>query len=292
MSFVLFPLLVALVLGVVGAPAMGRVGPRVGAWAAVAVAVLLAAVAQPAAWLVLAVGRPHHGRAIGADWRALLHPLPSSLATATGLAISVWAVLGTTRMLRAWVRHRGLRVEAADETVVIDDARAVAYSLPGHRGPVVVVSSGLIAMLDAEELAIVVAHERAHGRHGHHRLLLAAECCRAFLPPLAPIVRRLRFELERWADESAVATTGCDRTVAARTIARVALAGTADRSGHGLAPAMATHGVLGRAEAMMSPAPRPSVWVRALVVLHLAVVAALVATQAHHLASLAHHVPH
>ena len=79
-----------------------------------------------------------------------------------------------------------------------------AYTLPGAGGHVVV-SQGLLDELDDVELAIVMAHERAHGSLRHDRFVVLGAAAVALVPILAPLHRRLRFTLERWADESTVA---------------------------------------------------------------------------------------
>src|SRR6185437_1439199 len=53
---------------------------------------------------------------------------------------------------------------------LLDHPAAVAYCLPGLR-PRIVVSRGVLQTLDTDELAAVIAHERAHAR-GHHDLVV------------------------------------------------------------------------------------------------------------------------
>ena len=68
-----------------------------------------------------------------------------------------------------------------------------------------------------------MAHERSHLRRHHHRYLQATDLAVAALPMLAVSKRRLRFALERWADEDTAREVG-DRALVASAIARAALA--------------------------------------------------------------------
>jgi len=94
----------------------------------------------------------------------------------------------------------------------------------------------------------VLAHERAHARHRHDRYLLAAQLAAALLMPLHPLVNRLRYSIERWADEDAVLECG-DRRLVARTLGRVALFGVAPQP----ALAFAGLGVPARMAALLAP---------------------------------------
>ena len=94
---------------------------------------------------------------------------------------------------------------------------------------------------------------------------------------------QLRFHLERWADEEAVVTTGTNRKVAARTIAKVALA--EPRSPALLA--IASHGIAARAGALMQPPPVASLNRRLQTVAAVLVTVALSLSQVHHTAEFA-----
>ncbi len=81
----------------------------------------------------------------------------------------------------------------------------LAYSVDGP-DPQIVLSTGLVASLADDQLAAVVAHERAHIRHGHGRWLRAAATAASTLrwwPPAHRSHRILRAAIERWADETA-----------------------------------------------------------------------------------------
>jgi beta-lactamase regulating signal transducer with metallopeptidase domain len=166
---------------------------------------------------------------------------------------------------------------------VIESAALFAYTLPG-RGGQVVMSSGLVGELTPEELAVVLAHERAHALHRHDRHVLIADLANAVVPVVRPLQRRLVFALERWADETAVAITGADRRMVAHTLARVALS-------HDVGPAPAVAfgglGVAARVEALLDPPSlsRARLWVTVMSV-GIGTVAAAGAVQVHHVVPL------
>jgi Zn-dependent protease with chaperone function len=113
---------------------------------------------------------------------------------------------------------------------VLAAERPVAYALGGRAGRVVV-SQGLLALLDDRERDAVIAHEQAHVRLRHHRLLCFAQVVATALGKATPAARRahasLARELEAIADEAAARTVG-DRRIVARALAKTALAGPAD----------------------------------------------------------------
>lgn len=111
-------------------------------------------------------------------------------------------------------------------TQVVTSARPFAYTLGGRDGRVVV-SRGLLALLDAGEREAVLAHERAHLRLQHHRLLWFARVVSAALGPAIPAAgdaaASLARELEVIADRAAASEVG-GRRVVARALAKAALA--------------------------------------------------------------------
>ncbi|MBP2436729.1 M56 family metallopeptidase [Microbacterium amylolyticum] len=82
-----------------------------------------------------------------------------------------------------------------ERTVVLDDNAPVAYCLPRGVGSVTVLSKGLFDALDDDELAAVVAHERAHVEQRHEVLLVAFKAWRSALPWF-PIAARAEAEVE------------------------------------------------------------------------------------------------
>ena len=184
-----------------------------------------------------------------AGWcRALAHahdaiPPAAGIAAIGALAASALSI----------VRHerRRPRLEAVDggdhELVVLPGNEPTAYALPGKPGQIVV-SVGMIRALDDAERRVLLAHERAHLRHRHHRYLRVADLVAAAVPLLRPISDRVRFATERWADEVAADSVG-DRTLTARAITRAALATTT--TGASPALAMAALGVPARVDALL-----------------------------------------
>ncbi|RFU40236.1 M56 family peptidase [Actinomadura logoneensis] len=137
---------------------------------------------------------------------------------------------------------------------VLDVDEPLAVAVPGRRDGGVLVSRGLLRLLDGPELAVVFRHEESHLRHAHHRYLLIGALTAAVLPPLRPLDARLRLALERWADEDTAAATG-DRALVARTIAKVALAAAPAGGPDGL-PSFAQAQTVERVRALLTAPPR------------------------------------
>ncbi len=96
-----------------------------------------------------------------------------------------------------------------------------AYALPGWPGRIVV-SGGLLDLLEPRRRAALIAHERAHLAGRHHLFTITAWMAAAACPLLIPVARAVEFTVERWADEEAAAATG-DRRLVAETIGQVAV---------------------------------------------------------------------
>lgn len=67
-------------------------------------------------------------------------------------------------------------------TRLLDHEAPVAYCLPGTTKSITVLSAGLVAILDEQELRAVIAHEQAHATQRHHLVLLAFRAWRRSLP--------------------------------------------------------------------------------------------------------------
>ncbi len=108
-------------------------------------------------------------------------------------------------------------------TLVLDDGAPLAYCLPHGIGSLTVLSRGLIERLPADELAAVIAHERAHVEQRHDILLVAFRAWRSALPWF-PIAARAEEEVgvlvELLADDHARRTA--DDATLARAIVAVA----------------------------------------------------------------------
>ncbi len=112
-------------------------------------------------------------------------------------------------------------------TRVLDDASPVAYCLPRGVRSLTVLSRGLLERLEPDELAAVVAHERAHVEQRHDVLLVAFRAWHAALPrfPVAGLaVREVAGLVELLADDSA------RRSVPDAVLARAILAVSAGRA--------------------------------------------------------------
>jgi Zn-dependent protease with chaperone function len=160
------------------------------------------------------------------------------------------------------VRARQLRQRAPrdeHELAIVASDEPIAYSLPGRPGQVVV-STGMLRSLDPQERRVLIAHERSHLRRRHHRYIRSTELAVAAMPVFAPLNRRLRFAVERWADEDAAIEVG-DRATVASAIARAALA---TQSSPRLGLAIADAGVVERVQIMLAGPSRRSPFIEAV----------------------------
>ena len=163
--------------------------------------------------------------------------------------------------------------------VVTDDEAADAYTLPGWPCRIVV-TAGMMRALTAAERQVLLAHERTHAAWFHFLFTSAARVAAAANPLLRPVASAVGYTVERWADERAAAVTG-NRPLAARAVARAALAASADPARRSPVAAVAL-GMAGRGRdrpgpvprrvaALLSPPPRPQLLLLALAVLLVAV---------------------
>jgi beta-lactamase regulating signal transducer with metallopeptidase domain len=105
--------------------------------------------------------------------------------------------------------------------LVLDHPNATAYCLPGLR-PRIVVSSGAVDALSADELAAVLAHERAHLRARHDLVLFPFRVLCSSLPrsqALATMKESVGSLVEMAADDRAMRQ--CERGALARAICRL-----------------------------------------------------------------------
>jgi Zn-dependent protease with chaperone function len=158
-------------------------------------------------------------------------------ATGAALAVTVLARAGycLTAGLVTAVRERRRQLNALTlvarrhegcDALVVDHSVAAAYCLPGRRKQVVL-TTGALAALDHDQLAAVLAHERAHLR-GRHDLVLAAAAAlqRAF--PRVPVFQDAHGELARLVEMLAddVAARRNDRLTIATALVQLAEAST------------------------------------------------------------------
>jgi Zn-dependent protease with chaperone function len=83
------------------------------------------------------------------------------------------------RALLALLAHGDPKAPGA---LVVDSPTAAAYCLPGLRSAIVVLSVGTLELLGRGELAMVLAHERAHLRARHDLVLLPFTALRRAFP--------------------------------------------------------------------------------------------------------------
>jgi Zn-dependent protease with chaperone function len=109
-------------------------------------------------------------------------------------------------------------------TLVVEHPRATVFSLPGLR-PRVVLSSGAIDALSSDELAAVLAHERAHLRARHDLALLPFRSLASVLPrcrALAAVNENVATLIEMAADDRALRE--CAPSALARALCTLATA--------------------------------------------------------------------
>jgi hypothetical protein len=133
------------------------------------------------------------------------------------------------------------------DVACLPSSAIAAYSI-GGRDPQIVISDGLVALLEPAELQAVLAHELAHVQEHHGTTLRLLAALEAALPPIRRTVSTLRLMLERRADEEAVGASPDRRATLLDALLKVAdvhsqpaLAAFAHRSG-----------VVERAEALLA----------------------------------------
>lgn len=114
----------------------------------------------------------------------------------------------------------------------------------------------MLRALPADERRVMLAHERAHLTHRHDRYAAATQLAAALNPLLARVRDAAAFQIERWADEDAAHQAG-SRPLAARSLARAALATTVADRPRGVRAALAYlhHRVTTRVAALQAERP-------------------------------------
>jgi Zn-dependent protease with chaperone function len=100
--------------------------------------------------------------------------------------------------------------EPALGATLVDHPEPAAYCVAG-RHPTVVLTTGAVQALNADQLAAVLAHERAHLTGRHHRLIAMARIGRQVLP-FVPLMRDADAQVARLAEMHAddAATRTCE----------------------------------------------------------------------------------
>src|SRR5579859_5190782 len=229
------PLVIPVLAAVTARMFADRLPPAAAAWL-LAVSALALALASSAVLGLLALSAlirlpvvdsvGHLSRPVVAHGDAV--SVPVAVAAGALLAAAATAVGKVTwRRARAIARaHRHASgLPGAGEVVVTEDAAADAYTVPGWPCRIVI-TQGMLRALSAAERGVLLAHERTHARNSHYLFTMAARLAAAANPLLHPVAAEVGYAVERWADERAAAAAG-DRQLAARAIARAALASTA-----------------------------------------------------------------
>ncbi|MBU2667981.1 M48 family metalloprotease [Actinoplanes bogorensis] len=255
---VYLPLLLALPLTLTARriAARGRPGPA--AWTLTAVAVVTAA-ASTWSLLLLALTMLDDVPPLSAldndPALELPEPVPGPVALLAGILL-LWAGLRLCRAVRLRVTTvRELRaIGTPGEALVVADLTVpMAVAVPGtiRRRGWLLMTTGILRLLDAEERRVVLAHERAHLERGHHRLTAAAAAAAAVNPLLIPVREAVDFLVERWADEDAAVEVG-SRELTAQAVARASLAAS---SAPGAALGIGGGVAVQRVRALLGPPP-------------------------------------
>jgi hypothetical protein len=251
-------LIYAALLAAAAVPYLGRWlgakgNPRAGAWT---LAIVTAVVAGGSLWAFVLLGGTLMEDVVGAQYAERFEPVsdPEGLL---GIGLLGYALIRLAGGLRARRRMRRALDEVCavsqSSLVVIAEPEAYAFAVPARpfRGdePRILVSEGMLRVLDGRQRRVLFAHERAHLRHGHHRFRLLAEVAGAINPLLRPAEDAMVFLCERWADEQAAAEVG-DRRLCARSLSAAALATTGGPAG---LAAFHEHDVTQRVRALLRP---------------------------------------
>jgi len=225
------PLVIPALAGAAARPVAARMEPRQATWLLTVVAAALAACSSAALMLLVAFAaiRVPALAALGDYSQHVVRrfdAIPAVAGVIAGLALA-GAGAAVAVMFRSRARalaesyRRAAALHSHDGVVVTAGPDLDAYALPGRPGRIVV-SGHLLDRLDADSVAVLIAHEQAHLSGRHHIFAAVARLAAAANPMLLPVARSVEYTLERWADEHAARVTG-DRRLVAETVGRVAL---------------------------------------------------------------------
>ena len=183
---------------------------------------------------------------------ALALPLAVSIFSIGIAGFGIWR---GARKVQAWLRESA-RGEAPDGAVVVAAPRPM-IGAAGLLVPRVVVSTQAVVAMDDAELAAGIEHERGHIARRHRYVLLTASLLSAvtrFVPGTRGLMELLEDELERDADEYAVARQG--PLPLSSAICKLATAGSRTTSDPAFA-GMDGGGTIRRLRALSWDRPRP-----------------------------------
>jgi len=162
--------------------------------------------------------------------------------------------VGSKRVARV-ATDRGVEDLLVDVRI-LDHPAPVAYTLPGWHSRIVL-SAGMLHLLDRAELIAVVDHERAHIRSRHDLLVLPFQAWATavgWLPGVRAAGQSVAELTEMLADDGA--TRRSSPAVLARALATVALSGVGESGLVGSqTPAVAGRAVSARVERLLRPIP-------------------------------------
>lgn len=250
---VYLPLLLSLALPIATPLLAGRLAPAL-ATRVLTASAAIAAAASTWGLTLLALTLIARSPAVG-EGPPTGDPVPTLVAALAMLVLVAGGLrAGRTARVR---RHteQDLRAvcdlsHAGAELAIIADATPHALAVPGRPGHILI-STGLLRATSPEDRTVVLAHERAHLHHQHHRYRTIADLAAAVNPLLRPTRDAVAFLVERWADETAAAAIGSRQHTAA-SLAKVALL-TTPATGSPLL-AFHHHAVLERVRALQGPA--------------------------------------
>ena len=232
---VYLPLLVPLLAAAAAGPLAGRLPPVAATWLLVlsALALALASSAVLGMLALTALVRIPLVESLGEMSASVINqhdPASMPVLIAAGAVLAAAVTMAGRALWRradalAAAGREARRLPGAEQVVVTEDEAADAYTLPGVPCRIVI-TAGMLRALSDPERQVLLAHERAHARGAHYLFTTAARLAAAANPLLRPVASAVGYSVERWADEHAAAVTG-DRELAARAIARAALAATA-----------------------------------------------------------------
>jgi len=178
---------------------------------------------------------------------ALVAGLGLVLAAAVAARTAIAAVTHLRAVRRHALRHTQAvrllgRQDPALGAVLVEHAQPAAYCVAGP-DPTVVVTTATLHALDRDQMAAVLAHERAHLAWRHHRLVALARIAQQllpFLPLMRETVAQVTRLVEMHADDTAI------RSHDSRTLA-TALVVLSERGALAAGPAVAGLGAAGLA---------------------------------------------
>lgn len=226
------PVVLSLLLAAVSRLVAGRTAPA----RAAAFVVAGGLCAAGATWGLLLLAATLLGNTTIAEEEAsergvqLQDPVPEviGVVAAALLVLGLFRLVRVLRARRATCRElRGICASCGHgELAVVAMDEPHAFAVPGRLGEPgrILITRGLLSLLDGDERRVVLAHERAHLQRRHHWLRAVTEVCAAVVPVLIPVRTAVAYLVERSADEHAAAVTG-SRELVARALAKAALAG-------------------------------------------------------------------